>query len=376
MGRRARGVADVAETRTVLETLAQIASLVVLVMLGVGFAARYVPPETGWAVQLFGLGLPWTAAGAGLAALCWTLRKRWGMALGLGGAVACVLLRASGGVENGGGPLFDGPRLTVVSFNGKAGAGNASLERMAELLHEVDPDLVAMQELPVRVEPNGYMASVPLIVPLIQGGYPLVKTDGTGWQVHLRPTFTRLQVRGSSQPLTESTPEGLWERGGVVRSEVEWEGQPIAIYNVHLHSFGSERPWKDGTLLSPKAWRSALHTYREDFRTRAEQARQLRWWLDQEPLPFLVCGDFNSTPANWVYGHIAHGLQDSFRARGEGWGMTFPARWPLVRIDYVLASPHWRVHRAFVYDGLSSDHRPVIAELVLMSVAGREAPAP
>src|SRR5690606_23433143 len=141
--------------------------------------------------------------------------------------------------------------------------------------------------------------------------------------------------------------------------EVEWEGQPIAIYNVHLHSFGPERPWKDGALLSPKAWRAALRAYQDDFRHRAEQARQLRRWLEREPLPFLVCGDLNSTPANWVYGHIARGLQDSFRAKGEGWGMTFPATWPLVRIDYVLASPHWRVHRAFVYDGLSSDHRPV-----------------
>ena len=171
-------------------------------------------------------------------------------------------------------------------------------------------------------------------------------------------------------------PGGLWERGGVTRNEVEWQGQRIAVFNVHLHSFGSQRPWKDGASLSPRAWKAALRSYRDDFRRRAEQARQLRRWLDEEPLPFLVCGDFNSTPANWAYGHISRGFRDSFGSGGEGWGMTFPARLPLVRIDYVLASPHWGVRRAYVYDGLSSDHRPVVAELVLESTASRGGPVP
>lgn len=346
-----------------------------------GVAGYFVSPDHYWGLQLLGIIVPHLAGALLLTAGLAVIHGHWAYAGLLAVVIAMGLLApmvARDSVESDA-LLDDVPRLVVMSFNaGMEYAGNRQ-DDLAALLAREQPHLVAMQELPVRLDAlTGITTGPPFISPLVQGrAYPIAwpKTNNR-WVVLNLPTFSRTESAGSAMLLSDGGKGGLWASGGVVRSEVEWEGQPIAIYNVHLHSFGSERPWKDGTLLSPKAWRSALHTYREDFRTRAEQARQLRWWLDQEPLPFLVCGDFNSTPANWVYGHIAHGLQDSFRAKGEGWGMTFPATWPLVRIDYVLASPHWRVHRAFVPDGLSSDHRPVIAELALVSAEGREVPAP
>ena len=75
----------------------------------------------------------------------------------------------------------------------------------------------------------------------------------------------------------------------------------------------------------------------------------------------LVAGDFNSTPHQWAYRHIAQGL------RAGGGGATFPAWRPLVQIDHVLAGPAWCIEATTVLrpraGRLISDHRPVVAQL-------------
>jgi endonuclease/exonuclease/phosphatase family metal-dependent hydrolase len=58
-------------------------------------------------------------------------------------------------------------------------------------------------------------------------------------------------------------------------------------------------------------------------------------------------------------------LPDIWRAE-FGSGFTFPATEPLRRIDYVLASPHFRTQNASVPAVLASDHRPVVVELRLI----------
>lgn len=358
-GRRHRG-----RWERVGRRLAYGASLLMLGATVAGFSAHYVPGGRAWGVQVAALALPWLTAGVGALTLLWSAWRRWGLAIGHGGVLACVLLRGATAPWEGDASPPKGPTLTVVSFNGKVGAGNATAGSMQEMLRTVAPDVVALQEFPLRVLPGIGVAGAPLIAPLLQAGYRVAGPgSGEGQGDWPRPIFSRLPLEGAPQVLAGG--EGLWERGGVTRVEARWEGRPIALYNVHLHSFGPARPWENGAVISPAAWREALRTYRADFHTRAEQARVLRRWLEAEPLPFVVCADLNSTPAHWVFRHLAQGLQDSFALAGEGWGMTYPARLPLFRIDYVLASPHWTVRRAYVYSAVSSDHRPVVAELSL-----------
>jgi endonuclease/exonuclease/phosphatase family metal-dependent hydrolase len=80
----------------------------------------------------------------------------------------------------------------------------------------------------------------------------------------------------------------------------------------------------------------------------------------------LVVGDFNSTPHQWAYWHLAQGLQNAAARRVRGWAATFPAQRPIVQIDHVLASPAWQVTAARIPANGAvgiSDHRPVVAYL-------------
>jgi endonuclease/exonuclease/phosphatase (EEP) superfamily protein YafD len=98
--------------------------------------------------------------------------------------------------------------------------------------------------------------------------------------------------------------------------------------------------------------------------------------------PLLLLGDFNVTRLQEGYRRfVAAGLQDVFIAAGRGAGWTIPTRFaklatnghplgrvrlpPLLRIDYIWATPHWQPLDAWVGPGAGSDHLPVLATLDL-----------
>ena len=362
-----------------------VAGIAGLLLAGAG-AARFVPPEILWPLQILAVALPALAAVLVALASVAGLRGRWGLVafslLPVGFILALSMLTAERDAEPAADRVGGVVPLKVVSFNAKPEAiaqGEAALQR---LLAEEQPHLVALQEFPLRILATGEVGGSRLLVPFLENrAYDLARPEQSGDANIARPVFSRIEPVGSVDFLPApfgQAPDALWTSGGLTHASYQWEGVTIAVYNVHLHSFSGKRPWEEGwrRMLSPGAWAEALRAYRTDFRTRAEQARVIRRFIDAETRPFLVLGDFNSTPSTWVYAHFSRGLRDAFREGGRGWGKTYPSRLPLVRIDYVLASPHWRVLRAFVPDGLSSDHRPVIAELVLMTGAGQEIPTP
>lgn len=99
-------------------------------------------------------------------------------------------------------------------------------------------------------------------------------------------------------------------------------------------------------------------------------------------LPLLLLGDLNVTPRHALYRRLAAaGLIDAFRAAGHGRAATYPTRlttWtpdgyrlrrlpvrPVLRLDYIWASHHWRPLDAHLGPDAGSDHLPLIATLQL-----------
>jgi endonuclease/exonuclease/phosphatase family metal-dependent hydrolase len=353
---------------------------VVLVLFGGSNAATYVSPDTLWVLQLLGVvgpGLGILLVVIGVAA---ALVRFWWLA----GLLFSAVVLAVGGDEinsrsvlpspSGSIPLETEP-LRVMTFNANPAQLDTSREGVQALLKHEPPHVVALQEFTAHLDRSTGNQSGPwLLLPFLKDDRFTISWPASNGNVLLeRPILSRIESSGPVEVLSESLEgearRGLWRSGGVTRGTYRWQGQVIAIYNVHLHSFGRERPWQEPgrRMLSLEAWAKALRTYRNDFVTRAKQARVLRQIMDEEERPFIVCGDLNSTSHSWVYAYLARGLTDSFRKAGAGWGGTFPARAPLLRIDFVLASKEWEVREAQVGSALSSDHVPVIADLVLRS---------
>jgi endonuclease/exonuclease/phosphatase family metal-dependent hydrolase len=334
-------------------------------------SARFVAPEHAWGLQLAAPATPYLAWAVGVVLVGAAWNRDW-VLLAVGAlcwaafALPPMLERRHAMPPAGSG----GPALTVISFNGNLRYAGGKDREMEALLGEEEPHLLVLQEVPIRrrPDPEGPLG-VRLVQPLFEKGFDPVwphTPSATDIQQH---TVGRLPVRGPLEWVFEPESDELWRSGGVNRAAYLWEGREFAVYNVHLHSFSENRPWQANSgseaFFSPAAWAEAFVAYGRDYVIRARQARALKRVLDAETRPFLVCGDLNSTPYNWTYGHVGGGLRDAFYAAGRGWGMTFPASLPVVRIDYVFASREWRVDQAYVTRTISSDHLPVVARLTL-----------
>jgi endonuclease/exonuclease/phosphatase family metal-dependent hydrolase len=77
-----------------------------------------------------------------------------------------------------------------------------------------------------------------------------------------------------------------------------------------------------------------------------------------------VFGDMNAAPTAPELQPLLQRLHDAWSGSDTP-GFTYPAEAPRERIDYVLVSPQFTVRSVRVPDTQASDHRPVVAELVL-----------
>ncbi|ARA94547.1 hypothetical protein AWN76_016205 [Rhodothermaceae bacterium RA] len=335
-------------------------------LFGLAYAARYVHPEAFWWGGLLAPGLALLAGGV-LGALVLALAgRRWRWAAlhaGLLGLAAVRLWPALPPAAAQG----ESASLTVLTYNISA----ARLERqqgraLLAFVREHMPDLLVLQEAylyyrdDVPVRPSRYLQ---LLIDSL--GYRTLRPavplrDHTEQAVLARPGVHLLAVE---QHLLSVGPDDR-RASEVVRVRFRWEGREAVLYNLHLRSFGRLKPWEDQRhWLNPAYWRAFLGRYREAFGARAREAEQLRALIEQDSLPVIVAGDFNSTPHNWSYHHLARGLQDAFRVAGSGWGGTYHVRFPVVHIDHVLAGPAWAVESAVIPDLALSDHRPLVVRL-------------
>jgi endonuclease/exonuclease/phosphatase (EEP) superfamily protein YafD len=138
-----------------------------------------------------------------------------------------------------------------------------------------------------------------------------------------------------------------------VRSVLEVQGQRVVVYSFHatIPLFEIRRTYNDDALST--------------------NIRDMVSLIQHEVDPVILMCDCNSTPRTAQYAWLDAVLDDAHRARGRGFGLTFPANgdlasMPLIRIDYIWYSDHFTALDAKVGDDSGgSDHFPLWARLVL-----------
>lgn len=98
---------------------------------------------------------------------------------------------------------------------------------------------------------------------------------------------------------------------------------------------------------------------------RNEAARALAAAVRAEPAPrVVVLGDFNGTYQDGALAPVTSQLRSAQREAGDGFGFTWPAGFPVVRIDDVLVKGMTPL-ASWTLPATGSDHRPVAATLRL-----------
>lgn len=349
--------------RLFLQTIYLIVHLGLLAVFAAAMSARYVHPAAEWWPQVLAIGLPPLVIVVLVFAIVDLLMRRWVLfaitALGLilfAGRYASAFTRD---VEDGGRPLVVG---TINS------GGTDVMERdrvaVAPLLLNVKPDILCVQEMGIGYRGSDEQ-SHEVLHPITDSlGYTIIAPDKIPEHREPPPIVSRLDLR-DVEVIGLSTRRDTGPAGTVVRARFDWDGQEFVVYNMHLQSFTTQRPWLQGETFSPRAWLLFIRRTRSAFLQRSSEAEEIRAFIEQEDRPVLVCGDFNTTPHQFTYRQLAENLRDAYRTQGGIWGATYPAAFPLVRIDYILTSDHWLVDDVSVGPKLPADHIPVIARLRL-----------
>ncbi|MDC0230693.1 endonuclease/exonuclease/phosphatase family protein, partial [Aureispira] len=160
---------------------------------------------------------------------------------------------------------------------------------------------------------------------------------------------------------------------GAIYADIQYKEQLIRVYCLHLQSirlgmdeselFKSENLASLGQDKTQKKYKRIGSKLKQAFLLREEQANYIAKHIQKSPYPVLVCGDLNDTPSSYAYNQLSHGLKDSFKEKGTGFGSTYAGSLPFLRIDYAFTSPSWTIENFQVIPNTCSDHYPIYIHL-------------
>lgn len=236
-----------------------------------------------------------------------------------------------------------GEPIKVLTYNMQA-----KDEGLESFLQDTQPDIVFLQEISSTLATSESMSDL----------YPYQFAQAEEWgnkvlSKHPIIKAENLQGFGSSLPQ---------------RLELDINGKAIAVYNIHL-TWPIGNPRLNVRFL-PGFIAKAISGF--DDSQRNAQIDLLIEYLEKEPLPYLVAGDFNVSQYSATYGKLAKVAGDSFREVETGFGNSWPATMqsglnlpPLLRLDYVWHSVHFAPQSVKREEALAGDHFPLTAQLIL-----------
>ncbi|TDD37538.1 hypothetical protein E1287_08155 [Actinomadura sp. KC06] len=255
-------------------------------------------------------------------------------------AVAALLLPVVVWLNLFGGLLNDksqaGGDLTVASHN--VGADNRDPPRTARDLLASGADVLALQELTEQARATYEKA--------LEKAYPHHTVQGTvGLWSKLPLSDTRpVDTKIDAGPLADTKPAHVklaYTRA--LRTTVATDRGPLAVYVAHL---GSVR-------VNPRGGFSTGH------RDRGAQALAEAVAAERNERMVLL-GDLNGTTDDRAFDGITARMRSAQDAAGDGFGFTWPASFPVARIDQILVRGV-EPASSWVLPATGSDHLPVAA---------------
>ncbi len=165
---------------------------------------------------------------------------------------------------------------------------------------------------------------------------------------------------------------------GCRAGDLSFRGQPHSYVRCIVNVDGSEVELFTAHLLSPRRGLNAtrhegaegIDDWQQNFEDRLSQSHTLAGDVAKREYPLIVAGDLNAPETSPVIRTLLdRGLRDAFSSAGRGYGYTHGHSTMLaisfLRIDHILVSPEIGVVDAFAGGKDGSEHRPVIADLLL-----------
>ena len=269
------------------------------------------------------------------------LNRRQLLPLGL--ALAVILGPLLGyNVPFGSAEASNGKVIRVLSCNTML--AHVDTDALAQIIRAYSVDVVALQEVtsPIKLR--------------LPGGW---KRQQKGELV----TYSRYPM-SPSETAKEYLSDDQWKRLPVLVSTLDTPYGKVSFNNVHLPSprYGLLEavtpkgidPEKSGLLVT-------------QTQGRLESSKRVLTVVNASPLPIIVAGDLNLPRESSVYRSLWHNFDSAFAKTTYGYGWTFQNTYRGIPIplglDHILTRGGAVPLTFFVGPEISSDHRPIIADI-------------
>lgn len=313
--------------------------------IALAFFADRVWPAT---LLLFGPRWIFAVPALVLAPAAWVFGMRWllvPVALGLVVAVGPVMGLETPSLSS---PPGSAPAFRMLTHN--VGRQTLDAPGVKALLVETRPDVAVFQEVRVREGDKEARSPVP------------------GYEAHCEYGHCIL----SRFPIASKdlrSREDVWEKGGagaIALYELDAPFGKLHVLNVHLETV---RQGLEALMDEKFGGIGEMRANTEQRRWESELARD--WARRVAPERLVVAGDFNMPVESAIYERYWDDLENAFGEAGWGYGYTKKTRLIGVRIDHVLHGPGIAAERVWVGPETASDHRPVLADLRVLSPEAR-----
>ncbi|AHW58707.1 hypothetical protein FH5T_01645 [Draconibacterium orientale] len=232
--------------------------------------------------------------------------------------------------------------IRVMTFNILHGAttnGDFDLDKIAAVIHETNPDLVALQEVDFKTNrARNYDLATELgwrtkMAPLFGIAMPF---DGGGYGEGI---LTKMPILSSRNVALPHSPNNEPRAALQVLVQLE-SGDTISFIGTHLE-------------------------HQESSPDRIDQVNTINQTFASCQYPAILAGDLNATPNS----EPITILKKYWTASDENETLTFPSDDPEIKIDYIFFRPaeKWQViETKVICDEIASDHCALLSVLRLV----------
>ena len=242
----------------------------------------------------------------------------------------------------------DQNRLRVLCYNvhwALGTDGKYDVGRLAKVIKDTNPDLVALQEVDVGVRRSGKVHEVrelAKLTGLFARFGPTQHYEGGLFGNAVLSRFPILDVEIHPLPYTESTADRTtYPRGAIAVTVRGPTGKPLRFISTHFQ-----------------------HNLAEDRLAEAKAINRL-FANDNSDVPAILAGDMNAVPDSRPISELQKRWSNAMDAQAAP---TAPASHPRSRIDYIFyrSTLHFRlVESKVISETIASDHLPVFSVLEL-----------
>jgi endonuclease/exonuclease/phosphatase family metal-dependent hydrolase len=354
-----------------------IANIFAVMSLLISYMASYFDPASFWISSFFGLAYPAILIINVLFVIYWLIRwPRFALISGIAILAGwSVVLNYIGFRENTAimVPKSSESFIRIMTYNvhnfKQFGDKNDQFtkDQILNVIRNEQPDVICFQEFFSRKKGEYNFRKYIQEILNTQHYYFKPSTDN-GYEAIGMAIFSKFPIvdQGNIQFAKKMNwNEAIW-------ADLKKGDKTFRVYNVHFQSISFQpedyqylQKVKKEINTDVESSKKIGSRLKRAFIKRGNQVKMVKSHTDSCKTPYIIAGDFNDTPISYTVKTISSGMNNSFREKGSGLGVTYNGAFPNFQIDYIFTSPEFSVKNYLIIDKKLSDHFPVRTDLEL-----------